>query len=154
MLGVITVCFATLDYLQTQFVQLVKVIRSMCYSVSMNTKKTQILQNSLLELSLSLLAYQFLLSYTTARITHSFLGRIRIIKPDEHLPFIHLRKVLIQNRSLQMSNVQIPRGLWWESGHDFAHFCVLEAEGERGGGLVFSFYLFFYCKNISKIWRG
>ena len=43
--------------------------------------------------------------------THALLGRIRIVEPDEHLPLIHLREILVQYRGLGMSDVEIPRRL-------------------------------------------
>ena len=62
--------------------------------------------------------------------------RVCIIEPNEEFSFVHLGKVLVQDRSFGMSNMEVAAWLGWESCHDLALLCSLKPEGEGSSGFV------------------
>jgi hypothetical protein len=61
---------------------------------------------------------------------------VGIIEPDEKFSFVHLGKVLVQNRRFGVSNVEVAARLGREPCHDLTLLRALKSEGEGSSGLV------------------
>ncbi|KAH3665187.1 hypothetical protein OGATHE_004002 [Ogataea polymorpha] len=111
--SVIAVCFALLDHLDGQIVHLLEIVGRVSNSVALDTQHLQVFQNRVLELDL-------------------LLGRISVIESDYQFSMVGLCKILVQDCSLGVANVQISRWLWRESSNDLAVLRVWEVNFEVG----------------------
>lgn len=69
-------------------------------------------------------------------MTHLLLGRIGIIKPNNQFSFIHLGKILVEQCSLGMSNMQITTGLRGEPCDYFSFLRIRQTKREARGRFV------------------
>lgn len=118
--GVVCVSSSRGDELHGEFVNLVEVIRRVRDGVGNDLKHPKILEDSLLVLALCIDMSEQLRTISERRFAYLLLTRVSIVKPQNHPSLIHLRKILIQHRSLRMSNMQIPTRLRREPGDDVA----------------------------------
>lgn len=69
-------------------------------------------------------------------MTHALFGRVCIIKTDNKFSIIHFCKVLIQNGSFGVSNMQITAGLRREARNDLPIDRILKSKGEASCSFV------------------
>lgn len=59
------------------------------------------------------------------QITCLLFGRVGVVKANDQFPLVHSGEVLVQQRGLGMSDVQVATGLRRESRDDFALLGIL-----------------------------
>lgn len=57
---------------------------------------------------------------------HCFFGRIGIVEPNNQFALVHPCKVLVEDGSLCMADVEVATGFRWETGDDLPHLGTLE----------------------------
>lgn len=135
-LCVVCVCLALFDHLNRKFVEVIKVVRSVRDFVTVNTHELQILHDGFFELALQKVCQSSVPTLNPSVHTHPLLRRVGIIETDDHFALIHLGKVLVEERSFGMANVQITRRLRWESGDNLTLDGILQTKCKAGGSLV------------------
>lgn len=68
--------------------------------------------------------------------TYPLLCWVGVVKADDHLALVHLRKVLVQHSGFRVTDVQITTGFGWELSHDFPLLCILQTKHKQRGSLV------------------
>lgn len=63
-------------------------------------------------------------------MTHPLFRRIGIIETNEHLSFVHPRKVLVEKCSFRVANVEITTGFGRESGDNLTLDGTLQTKSE------------------------
>ncbi|KAH3684301.1 hypothetical protein WICPIJ_004741 [Wickerhamomyces pijperi] len=111
--GVVTVGLALLDQLDGQVVHFLEVVGGESGLVALDTQQSQVLNDRVLELKL-------------------FLGWVGVVESDDQFPVVLVGKVLVQDSSLGVTNVQVSRRFRWETGHDLTINSVLQVDVEVG----------------------
>lgn len=66
--------------------------------------------------------------------TDSLLAGVSVIEADDQLAMVHFGEVLVEHRSLGVSDVEVTAGLGWEAGHNLSVFRIHQPERETSGG--------------------
>ncbi|RUS22637.1 LOW QUALITY PROTEIN: hypothetical protein BC937DRAFT_88184 [Endogone sp. FLAS-F59071] len=123
---VIHVGLARLDELQGVLVELRKVVGCVRHLIRVYADQCQVLLNRLFELGLWQNNKSLLLEFEkgdgddSRSIEYLFLAWIGVVKPDDQLAAVRLRKVMVQQGGLGVTNMQVAAGLWREASDDLA----------------------------------
>lgn len=69
-------------------------------------------------------------------LIYAFFGRVGIVEANNHLSVVHFGKILVENCSLRMPDVQVARRLRGEARHDVSVDGILKSESKTSGGLI------------------
>ena len=69
-------------------------------------------------------------------LIYPFFGRVGIVEANNHLSVVHFGKILVENGSLGVSDVQITRGLRGEACNNSSVDGILKSESKAGGRLI------------------
>ena len=107
LLRIVRICMTLFDHAHSQLLQLVKVVGRVRDHIGLDAKERQIFYNRILK---------FLL----------FLTWICIVESHDETALVGLGKVLVEDRSLRMADVQVATRLRWEPRHDLALLGTLQ----------------------------
>ncbi len=111
MFGIVGISFTRLDDLDSEAIQVIKVVRSVGNDVSFDVKKGKVFQDGILELSLPIILVRDRIRQIAS---YRLLAGVSIVETNDQLSLVHFGEILIQHCSLGMSNMQVAAWLGWK----------------------------------------
>jgi hypothetical protein len=101
--SIVSVSVALSDHLAAEILNLLKVIRRVSDSVGDDVESLEVGEHALDKLVF-------------------FIGGVGVVETEDHLTLVHFSVVVIEHGCLDVTNVEVARGLWGETSDNFAHF--------------------------------
>lgn len=133
--SIVCISFARFNKFDSEIIQCIEVVGSVSHDVPANVKESKILQNCVLEFRLPAYVSVSVITLREAN-TYSLFCRIGIIETDDELSVIHFCKILIQDSSLRVADMQIATWFGWEARNDLSIDGILQAKSESSGSFI------------------